>query len=67
MAILVDQSVMDARVAVRDFVVAYNDSHVDKIADLSFSVWVQHGRLYPVIQFGSLDYRDLKAQDDGGE
>lgn len=64
MPLIVDQSVTDAANAIRDFVIAYNDEHVDKVADLSFTVWVQQGRLYPVAQFASLDYRDLKAGDE---
>lgn len=64
MPLIVDQSVTDAANAIRDFIVDWNDAHVDKVADLSFTVWVQTGRLYPVIQFGNLDYRDLKAGDD---
>lgn len=62
MPLIVDQSVTDAANAIREFVVSWNDGHVDKVADLSFTVWVQEGRLYPVAQFASLDYRDLKAE-----
>lgn len=62
MPLIVDQSVTDAANAIRAFVLDWNDSHVDKVADLSFTVWVQAGRLYPVAQFGQLDYRDLKAE-----
>lgn len=64
MPLIVDQSVTDAANAIRDFIVDWNDSHADKVADLSFTVWVQTGRLYPVVQFGQLDYRELKAEDE---
>lgn len=64
MPLIVDQCVMDAANSIRDFIVEYNETHVDKVADLSFTVWVQTGRLYPVVQFGNLDYRELKAGDD---
>lgn len=64
MPLILDQSVLDAGNAIKDFVIAYNETHVDKVADLSFTVWVQDGRMFPVIQFASLGYRDLKAGDD---
>lgn len=64
MPLIVDQSVIDAGNALKDFAIRYNDTHVDRIADISFTVWVEDGRLYPVSQFGNLDYRDLKAGDD---
>lgn len=63
MPLIVDKSVQDAGAAIRDFVRDWNDSHVDKVAEVSLTCWVEEGRLYPVMQFLTLDHQDLIARD----